>query len=877
MGTPRNFRSSRLVLALLGGLAILVLLGKSRHSKPHPQDVSGEQVSLENPENGGAEGARFNRKPAFDTWINRTEVIRYKPTEAPGILLGKTPTRELSIPLFDGEEAVASGWFIERRSPEVFSVSGQLDGRESALFSIARSGSAVSGVISSPDVAYQIWGTIGGEFFLAEIDVSAVPGCSGCLTDESDLVADSSSGKEAQTSATKNLDEPAIIDIMVVYTDDVRARYGVERAEADIQATIGLSNQRFRISEADMSLRLTSMREVEYEENGAADADLRALTSRTDQAMDQIHLWREEDGADLVALSVLRMDLYAGIAWLGGAIGDSESRAFSVTAHNYLDWAFTHEIGHNLGCAHDEENAGASGYRRYSFGHRFNGSNGTLYRTQMAYAPGSRLELFSNPEIDSFGSPSGSAEHDNVRTIRETSKNLAAYREALIESSGQLEITDLVFDDPASSFNLPDGIPQPGEILKLGFTLRNSTDVTYSNINLEATEIDPYISILNLPARAGIVEGGASKPLSEVFEIRLFQDCPVGHRVSILIKAETDQGLVTMNTNFVVQSRPVNLIMNDVSITDSSTFPLSGNGNGIMEPGETVRVLISAKNDGTAQMPVSSGSLEFEGGCVEVMSGAQIVLFALNPGSTTNLGIGSILRISPGCTIGERIPWKIDLSGSGGIFELSGNLILGRLALERSETPVRIGSGGIARPGERLRIFPRVANTGDAVTVDLRASIVSLGKGLRTGADIPLEYGSVAPGNMEAEPSFPMILEVTPEAPVFEEVGFTISFESESGQWEIPYSLVVAAPDGAPSTPEFSFSDEGEFIVTVPQTYNGMVYQLEWAEELGSWQNLGSENVGTGHPLVLMPERPESDTSNLAGFIRLKRTAPQSP
>ena len=45
-----------------------------------------------------------------------------------------------------------------------------------------------------------------------------------------------------------------------------------------------------------------------------------------------------------------------------------------------------HEIGHNMGCAHDRNNAGGSTFS-YAYGHRWNGNNGTLYRSTMAYSP----------------------------------------------------------------------------------------------------------------------------------------------------------------------------------------------------------------------------------------------------------------------------------------------------------------------------------------------------------------------------------------------------------------------------------------------------------------------------------------------------------
>jgi hypothetical protein len=61
-------------------------------------------------------------------------------------------------------------------------------------------------------------------------------------------------------------------------------------------------------------------------------------------------------------------------------------------------------------------------------GHRFTASNGTQYRTVMAYSPGTRIPRLSSPVTVFAGSPTGLPEADNARTLNETAVVMANYR-----------------------------------------------------------------------------------------------------------------------------------------------------------------------------------------------------------------------------------------------------------------------------------------------------------------------------------------------------------------------------------------------------------------------------------------------------------------
>ena len=192
----------------------------------------------------------------------------------------------------------------------------------------------------------------------------------------------------------------ANIDIMVVYTQNVAdANGGNSGARAAINAAIAASNDTFQRSNLPTRLRLVHSQAVNYQE-GSPSQDLTALRNTNDGRMDEIHRLRDEKGADLVALIAdsARWGNTAGIGYIGN--GRSAGAGFSATGFRFTasGGTFAHEIGHNLGCSHDADNAGSGGVS-YAKGYRFTGDSGRLHRTTMAYSPGRRIPHFSDPDI----------------------------------------------------------------------------------------------------------------------------------------------------------------------------------------------------------------------------------------------------------------------------------------------------------------------------------------------------------------------------------------------------------------------------------------------------------------------------------------------
>lgn len=223
-----------------------------------------------------------------------------------------------------------------------------------------------------------------------------------------------------------------VVDVMVLYTDDARDVIGSDTAiKAEIRKAVLQMNTAFRNSLIPAAVRLVHIRSVAYEDSMELDVDLDNLTFADDGHLDGVHALREAYGADLVSLWLGDGDL-GGVAWsfVPGA-DDNAENGFSVvlagqaTAPTYT---FAHELAHNLGADHDEENLSGELSYPYGRGWRYRGSDGVLYHDIMSYDPGKSIPYFSNPNVNYKGRPTGKAGYaDAARAIRASIREVSQY------------------------------------------------------------------------------------------------------------------------------------------------------------------------------------------------------------------------------------------------------------------------------------------------------------------------------------------------------------------------------------------------------------------------------------------------------------------
>lgn len=238
----------------------------------------------------------------------------------------------------------------------------------------------------------------------------------------------------------RSLDAPTdsgrLIDIMIVWTPAAQSAAGGLAAIQNLaQAAVDSANAAYLNSGIAQRLRLVHRQQVTYGERSncaggnAFDCALDDITAEGDGYMDDVHVLRDQHGADLVALFIHNSS-YCGLAWLPWT--PSPDLGFSITAHACAvgNKSFAHEVGHNMGAHHDPSYADAAGPKPYNRGYI---SPQLDWRTVMSY-PGAcggcaRVAFFSNPKLTFDGAAMGTPGlSNNAQVLNTTGKAIAAYR-----------------------------------------------------------------------------------------------------------------------------------------------------------------------------------------------------------------------------------------------------------------------------------------------------------------------------------------------------------------------------------------------------------------------------------------------------------------
>ena len=258
----------------------------------------------------------------------------------------------------------------------------------------------------------------------------------------------------------------ANIDVMVVYT--YAAKTWANNSGGGIENVVALAMEQAVLShnnsETLIKMNLVYSAEVPYAESGSSTDDLINLTNGTGQ-LAVVHDWRDEYGADLVAMFTDVQDT-GGLAWLLNTTEGRPDIAFSITrVQQATGLTHAHEMGHNMGCHHHKEQnfQPGPGLFSYSAGWRWTGEDFNYYCDLMTYSSGSyfsdginhvNVPFFSNPNIAYQNEPTGDAfDGDNARTLKEIKHVIAAYRESTappeeitgdVNSDGTVNLLDVI-------------------------------------------------------------------------------------------------------------------------------------------------------------------------------------------------------------------------------------------------------------------------------------------------------------------------------------------------------------------------------------------------------------------------------------------------
>lgn len=349
------------------------------------------------------------------------------------------------LPLLDQRVYGLQRTDLERRGPSDFAWRGKvvdLQGGEVGTATLTVLGDLIAGLIVMNDALYEIEPTPAGDHRLIQVE-TATGTCGGQVLPDlpvrtprqrqaARLAAEAAgaasiagiagiAGKGSGKIRTENAAATSRLDVLAVWTPAARNGLGGTRqVRLLIQNSVDVTNTSFINSRIDARVNLVHAREVNYAETGNPETDL--FWVKNDKSIAAL---RKTVGADMVSMFVNQMTGACGIGFLMS--NDAYTPEFAPWAYSTVKRAcgalvLAHELGHNLSCNHDVQNASPEyALFPYSFGHIVEGS----FRTVMAYGNNCTscpwTENFSNPDVTRNGAPTGIAgQRDNARAINNT-------------------------------------------------------------------------------------------------------------------------------------------------------------------------------------------------------------------------------------------------------------------------------------------------------------------------------------------------------------------------------------------------------------------------------------------------------------------------
>lgn len=207
-----------------------------------------------------------------------------------------------------------------------------------------------------------------------------------------------------------------------------------------------------------------------------------------------------------------------------------------------------------------------------------------------------------------------------------------------------------------------DGVVEAGETIELLVTLQNIGNETAYGVSatLSPSTGDPTVTIIDGYEDYGDIPSGGSAQCTEDYDLAISGACPDGHTVVFDIHA-TDGDTTWLSQTAVTVSAPA-LAVDGYTVDDS---PGGGNGNGCLEPGETVNLAVSIVNNGSEDVSDVEVELTTADPNVSIVNGtAGASLIAA--GSSETLVPDFRLVLLPGTPEHHEIRFDLSISGAGG-------------------------------------------------------------------------------------------------------------------------------------------------------------------------------------------------------------------
>lgn len=186
-----------------------------------------------------------------------------------------------------------------------------------------------------------------------------------------------------------------------------------------------------------------------------------------------------------------------------------------------------------------------------------------------------------------------------------------------------------------------------GEDITLDLTLENVGNIDANNVTATISTTNSYITITDDTAYFGLITGGTQKTVTNAYTFHVADSIPDQEQVTFDLEVEDDNSNVWLSS-FTVTLQAPELQVTTVTIDDVSY----GNGNGRLDPGETVILIFNTENNGHSISPSATGVLSSSNSFVTI-NNSPVSLSAIN--TTTPVQASFSVDISSGAQTGSTI------------------------------------------------------------------------------------------------------------------------------------------------------------------------------------------------------------------------------
>lgn len=350
-----------------------------------------------------------------------------------------TKVNNIEASFFDSEIAVNETNKVVRNIKNYSWFGRSSDYKNSIMLSVFDDD--IQGIITKGDELYKIE-TFDNEYLLIKINQHELnkKDCGVVGQQFEENLPSNNLKQESNLSIQKSLESFSCkIRVLVLYTSNASAN--VSNMQGLAQLSVDQMNQTFINSHINAEVELVHVQLTNYTETNISptssathDNDLTRFTSNGDGHMDEVHSLRSEYSADICVLicDIPESLNYAGIA---RSIKSSSQNSFCLVDYwySFLNITFAHEIGHQIGCRHNESSDPSNVPYPYGHGYTVNnptsGSWRTIMGTQNSCNGCPRNPYWSNPNVSiPFGVTGTATTNDNARVINENIENVISHR-----------------------------------------------------------------------------------------------------------------------------------------------------------------------------------------------------------------------------------------------------------------------------------------------------------------------------------------------------------------------------------------------------------------------------------------------------------------